>query len=81
MEEAFELFADKMVAVHAKDYCLEEDSVNTTLPAGQGSLNYQLLLDLIRKYKPMVPVLLENNTPDTIDETIKFINKINPPPQ
>lgn len=76
MEEAFELFGDKMVAVHAKDYILETDRINKTVPSGKGDLNYPLLLDLIRQYKPMIPVLVENNTPQTIDETINFINRI-----
>ena len=39
-------------------------------------LNYPLLLDLIREYKPMIPVLLENNTPDTVHATIEFINQL-----
>jgi sugar phosphate isomerase/epimerase len=75
MKEAFQMFGDKMVAIHAKDYLLEEGRVNTTIPSGRGMLNYQLLLDLVREYKPMIPVLLENNTPDTIDGTIEFINQ------
>jgi L-ribulose-5-phosphate 3-epimerase UlaE len=75
MKEAFQMFGDKMVAIHAKDYFLKEDRVNTTIPSGRGMLNYQLLLDLVREYKPMIPVLLENNTPDTIDGTIEFINQ------
>ncbi|MDA3812192.1 MAG: sugar phosphate isomerase/epimerase [Spirochaetaceae bacterium] len=76
LKEAFELFGDKMVAIHAKDYILEKDGLNTMIPSGKGSLNYPLLLDLIRSYKPMIPVLLENNTPETLDETISFINRI-----
>ena len=76
MEEAFELFADRMVAVHAKDYVMEPDRVDTTVPSGRGLLNYPLLLRLIRKHKPMIPVLLENNRPETIDQTIDFVNRI-----
>jgi sugar phosphate isomerase/epimerase len=76
MKEAFRMFADRMVAIHAKDYVLEDGRVNTTLPSGKGELNYPLLLDLVREYKPMIPVLLENNTPDTIDDTIAFVNQL-----
>jgi len=77
MKEAFRMFADRMVAIHAKDYVLEDGRVNTTIPSGRGKLNYPLLLDLVREYKPMIPVLLENNTPDTIDGTIEFVNQLN----
>jgi len=76
MEEAFALFGHRMVAIHAKDYILEEDRVNTAIPSGRGLLNYPLLLELIRKHKPMIPVLLENNSPDTVEETIEFINSL-----
>lgn len=76
MEEAFELFGDRMVAIHAKDFILEKNGINKTIPSGKGLLNYELLLKLIRKNKPMIPVLLENNTLETIDETISFVNRI-----
>ena len=73
MEEAFEMFANKIVAVHAKDFIVIDGKKDGTLPAGKGLLNYPLLFDLIKKYKPWTHVLLENNTPETIKETIKFI--------
>jgi len=76
MEEAFSLFGHKMVAIHAKDYILEDGRVNTAIPSGKGLLNYPLLLELIRKHKPMIPVLLENNRPETVEDTISFINAL-----
>ncbi|MDC7232875.1 MAG: sugar phosphate isomerase/epimerase [Spirochaetales bacterium] len=76
MKEAFEMFAPKIVAVHAKDYRMENGRKDGTLPAGRGKLNYHLLLDLIRFYKPWVPVLLENNSPGTMEESLGFIKSI-----
>lgn len=76
MEEAFELFSHRMVAVHAKDYQIIEGKKDGTLPSGKGLLNYPLLFDLIKNYKPWIHVLLENNTPETMTETVNFINKI-----
>ena len=72
MEEAFQKFAPRMVAVHAKDYTVKDGKKVGTLPAGTGMLDYELLFDLIRHYKPWIHVLLENNSPKTIDDTLAF---------
>ncbi|MBB6481226.1 sugar phosphate isomerase/epimerase family protein [Spirochaeta isovalerica] len=76
MEEAFELFAHKMVAIHAKDFKMDDGIKNGTLPAGQGELNYHLLFDLIRHYKPWIHVLLENNRPETLRESLRFLDSV-----
>ncbi len=76
MEEAFELFGDRICAVHAKDFRFEDGQVNGTYPAGQGEFNFPLLVELINRYKPMVQVTLENNSPETIDDTIKFLKSV-----
>ena len=73
MKEAFQKFASRIVAVHAKDYTVEDGKKVGTLPAGTGRLDYELLFDLIRHYKPWIHVLLENNSPDTIDDTLAFL--------
>lgn len=76
MEEAFQLFSHRMVAIHAKDYKVENGVKNGTLPSGKGSLNYELFFDLVRHYKPYIDVLLENNSVDTIKDTVSFINGV-----
>ncbi|MBN2617613.1 MAG: sugar phosphate isomerase/epimerase [Spirochaetales bacterium] len=75
MEEAFLLFHKRIVAIHAKDYTIEGGIKNGNLPSGKGLLNYELLFKLIKQYRPYCNVLLENNRPDTINETLKFIKK------
>ena len=76
MEEAFRLFSDRMAAVHAKDYRVVDGKKDGTIPAGRGLLNYPLLFDLIRHYKPGIHILFENNTPETMGETVEFIKRI-----
>lgn len=76
MEEAFELFSSRMVAVHAKDYIMTGGKKDGTLPAGKGKLNYPLLADLIYHYKPHIHVLLENNSLDTITESVQFMSDL-----
>ncbi len=76
MREAFELFAPRMLAIHAKDYRMEGGHKNGNLRAGRGQFNFPLLVELISKHKPMIQVTLENNPPETIDETIRFLDSI-----
>ncbi len=77
MEEAFRMFAPRIVAIHAKDYSVKDNGhIDKTLPAGRGELDYPLLMDLIRHYKPWCPVLLENNSPATLPDCLDFIKKI-----
>ncbi|QEN04317.1 sugar phosphate isomerase/epimerase [Thiospirochaeta perfilievii] len=76
MIEAFQLFSHKMVAIHAKDYVIKNGVKDGTIPSGKGRLNYELLFSLINKHKPYIHTLLENNGPDTIEDSFNFIKKL-----
>jgi sugar phosphate isomerase/epimerase len=70
--ESFELFGDKIVVIHAKDFIVEKDKLTQVAP-GKGILNYKLLTDLINKRKPHIEILMEETNPLTILESIKYI--------
>ena len=72
MKEAFDLYGDRIVAVHAKDFIAEKGEWKT-VRAGRGSLNYGLLLGLIRQRKPYVNMLLEEAAEDTVEECLRFL--------
>jgi L-ribulose-5-phosphate 3-epimerase len=46
-EEAFELFGDRIVILHAKDFIIEDNCVKTT-SVGEGLLNYSTVFKFIR---------------------------------
>lgn len=73
MEKSFELFGDRIVIIHAKDFIVENNQLKT-VEAGKGLLNYSLLLKLIKEHKPYVEILLENAKEATVHESIGFIN-------
>jgi len=75
IKKSFELFGDRIVAIHAKDFACEDGKIKLA-SIGQGQLNYPLLLSLIKKKKSYIDVLLENTTPKDIDESINYINEI-----
>lgn len=72
---AFQLFGKDIAVIHAKDFLIEGNTL-TAVPAGQGCLDYELLMGLIKKNKPYIHVLLENTSPDIAIKTREFVQQI-----
>ena len=72
MRECFDLFGDRIITLHAKDFIVGDNGFRS-VPAGHGQLNYTLLADLVRQRKSFIDVLLEETTPDTIGASIKHM--------
>lgn len=58
MKEAMELFGDRIVIVHAKDFVVEDNELKVVAP-GMGLLNYELLLSLLKYRKPHLNFVME----------------------
>ena len=56
-QEAMDLFGDRMVAMHAKDFIIEDDWIKM-VPVGTGLLNYDAVFKLLKPRKPFLNVLL-----------------------
>lgn len=76
LKESFDLFGDRIAIVHAKDFRPEAGALRQ-LRSGQGLFNYPLLLEWLRARKPGIAILLEENTPETIAESIAFLRNVN----
>lgn len=72
MKEAFDLYGDRIVVIHAKDFVIEGRAFKA-VRAGRGRLDYELLLGMIKR-KPYISVLLEETSEDTVEECVRFIN-------
>lgn len=72
IQAAFELFGDRMVIMHAKDYVIEDEQVKM-VPIGQGLLNYDLLFHLLKKKKPFINILMESTQEPYIDGSLAFL--------
>lgn len=79
MEEAFELLGENIIAVHVKDFIIE-DNKKKGVPIGTGIFNYEKLLSLLKKHKPYIQVLMEDTKPDNViasrDHIINTFNKL-----
>lgn len=74
IEESFDLFGDKIVIIHAKDFTIVNGELLQVAP-GKGMLNYKLLCELIKKRKPYIEILMEETTESTMTESIEYIEK------
>lgn len=74
LNEAFELLRDDIAVIHAKDFIVKDGEVKSVI-SGRGILNYDLLMGLIKKYKPHIHVLLENTKPENAIEAKEFVER------
>jgi len=75
IKEAFKLFGDRMVVLHAKDFVIENGEI-IIVAAGKGDLNYELILKLIKERKPYIYILLEDIKEEDMDGSMRFITEI-----
>lgn len=74
IEEAFELFGDRIVILHAKDFIIENNCVKTTT-VGEGLLNYELVFKWIKAKKPFINILLEETKEPYINRSIAYLKE------
>lgn len=74
LRECFELFANKINAIHINDFIIDNNH-KKVVTVGKGQLNYKLLMSLIKKYRPYVNLLLENYEIGTKEEIENYLNK------
>ncbi|MBO5278993.1 MAG: sugar phosphate isomerase/epimerase [Lachnospiraceae bacterium] len=72
LEEAFDLLRNEIIAIHSKDFVIEDNKVISKI-TGQGILNYDLLMSLVKKYKPLVHVLLEGTSPENVESAKEYV--------
>jgi L-ribulose-5-phosphate 3-epimerase len=73
MEQAFEMFGDRIVAIHSKDFVLKDGLKHGDLPAGTGLMNHRHLFSLLRKYKPYIHTIMESTNPDNVEQIMTFL--------
>ncbi|MGH2332459.1 sugar phosphate isomerase/epimerase family protein [Thermoanaerobacter mathranii] len=74
-QEAIELFGDRIVVVHAKDFVIENGRL-VFVPVGKGFLNYHVLFQLLKYKKPYINILIENTKEPFIKESIEYLKNI-----
>lgn len=69
INDVFTLLSDKICALHAKDFVVEDGKFKSVKP-GEGMLNYELIFEKMREYSIDIPVICEEINED--DACIAF---------
>ena len=73
MDEAFEAFGDRIVAIHCKDFVKEDGIKAGDLPSGTGEMDHVHLFNLLKQKKPHVHVILESTNEQNVGEILQFV--------
>lgn len=75
IKESFDLFGDRIMVIHAKDFAVTGRKP-VVVPVGKGLLNYNLFMNLVTQTKPFVHTILEDTKPALLAESREFITNI-----
>ncbi len=75
IQEAFQLYGDRIIMVHAKDFIFENGS-KKSVPIGEGMLDYPFLLQMLCRRKPGIEIIMEDTRAEWIEQGIKYLEKL-----
>jgi sugar phosphate isomerase/epimerase len=75
IQESFDLFGERIVIIHAKDFIVQDQTFRA-VRTGQGQLNHKRLLELINQHKPCISILLEEASEETAAACAQFLNSL-----
>ena len=74
IDECFDVFGDRIVAVHAKDVVIEDGRFRPCV-IGQGLFDHEYFYKKLAKYKPGISVLREEAKPETAHLDIEALKR------
>lgn len=75
IKEAFELLDDHLIALHIKDFIVEDDKIKI-VPVGHGWMEYEEIMRYAKYQKPHIYTSLEATTEPHLADSIKLIKSI-----
>lgn len=75
IDEAFELLGEHIIAMHVKDYVIENDKVKI-VPVGTGEMNYERIMSFAKYEKPYLYVSLEATREPELEDSIKLLKEV-----
>lgn len=73
--ESFELFGDRIIAIHAKDFDIHNGQL-VCVGAGLGKLRYDLVMRFATEQKPGISILLEGTNEQAAQASRELLTKI-----
>ena len=75
VDKSFELLGDKISVIHLKDFKVEDNKLKQC-SIGEGMLNTAKILSVIKKYKPDIPIILEEINEKNIIYSLEDLNHL-----
>lgn len=75
IDECFELFGDRILVIHAKDFILKEGRIST-VPLGQGLLDFPYLLKKAAQQKPVTDIIIEDLRGEELKTSHEFLRTV-----
>ncbi|MDO3386678.1 sugar phosphate isomerase/epimerase family protein [Gilvimarinus sp. SDUM040013] len=75
MDEAFDLFGDRIVAIHSKDFVIKDGLKDGDLPSGTGEMDHRHLMSMLQKLKPGIHTILESTNPQNVQGILKHLRQ------
>lgn len=75
IEEAFRLLDDYIIALHIKDFIVEDNKIKI-VPVGQGWMKYEAIMHYAKYESPHIFTSLEATTEPHLEESIALIKRI-----
>ncbi|KAF1297466.1 AP endonuclease [Enterococcus sp. JM4C] len=72
LQQAFTLFGEKIVAIHLKDFVIEDGKVVPTA-VGEGLMDVKGMLEVINQNKPLINIVLEETKDEKIAQAKQYI--------
>lgn len=75
INEAFDLLGDHIIAMHIKDYIIEDNKVKI-VPVGTGEMSYDRIMHFAKYTKPHLFVSLEATREPELENSIKLLKEV-----
>jgi len=75
IQDAFDLFGDRIAIIHAKDYVIEKGALKTA-QIGKGWLRHDLVMKFVLEQKPGISILLEETSEETAAASGQFLRQV-----
>lgn len=73
--EMFDLLGDKIVAIHVKDFVVENGEMRM-VPVGEGMLNYKLIFEKMNEKNLNIPMILEETKDDKAQAAFEYLESL-----
>ncbi len=75
IDEVFNLYGDRIVLIHAKDFIFDEGEIKR-VPLGEGMMDYPYLMDKLKALKPGIAIIIEELTGDELANSREYLSSL-----